>query len=87
MKKDDERVHTAQAAYQSDTHLFHGDCYIAFANCDLKSMCSPAVLSMSPCIKKLDEEKVYIWRFGSVKWFWPSIFAHFSEAGKRHSKA
>ncbi len=48
---------------------------IAFASCDPKSMCSPAVLSMSPCTKNLDEEKVYIWRFGSVKWFWPSIFA------------
>jgi hypothetical protein len=25
--------------------------------------------------------------FGSAKWFWPSIFAQFAEAGKRHIKA
>jgi hypothetical protein len=24
---------------------------------------------------------------GSPKWFWPSIFEQFEEAGKRHSKA
>jgi hypothetical protein len=24
---------------------------------------------------------------GSAKWFWPTIFAQFAEAGKRHSNA
>jgi hypothetical protein len=26
-------------------------------------------------------------QFDSAKWFWPSIFAQFPEASKRHSKA
>jgi hypothetical protein len=34
---------------------------------------TPPVLSMSPCTSKLDEEKSKHGRFGSAKWFWPSI--------------
>ncbi len=56
MKKDDQRVHTAQAAYQ--IHICFMANVIAFANCDPKSMCSPAVCSVChPAQKNLDEEK------------------------------
>jgi hypothetical protein len=35
---------------------------------------------------KIGRRKVKTCQFGSAKWFWPSILAHFAEAGKRHSK-
>jgi hypothetical protein len=35
---------------------------------------------------KIGWGKVKACQIGSAKWFWPSIFAQFSEAGKRHSK-
>jgi hypothetical protein len=30
--------------------------------------------------------KVKICLFGSAKWFWPCIFSHDAEAGRRHCK-
>jgi hypothetical protein len=33
---------------------------------------------------KIGWRKVKTCWFGLVKWFWPSIFAHFAKAGKRH---
>jgi len=30
--------------------------------------------------------KVKTCRFGAAKWFWPSIFVHFAEAGERHNQ-
>jgi hypothetical protein len=30
--------------------------------------------------------KVKTCRFGGAKWFWPSIFVHFAEAGEKHTK-
>jgi hypothetical protein len=35
---------------------------------------------------KIGWRKVKACQIGSAKWFWHSIFAQFSEAGKRHSK-
>jgi len=36
---------------------------------------------------KIGGRKVKTCQFGSAKWFWPSIFVQFAEAGERHSKA
>jgi hypothetical protein len=35
---------------------------------------------------KIARRKVKTCRFGSAKWFWPSVFAQFAEAGKMHIK-
>jgi hypothetical protein len=35
----------------------------------------------------LDEEMSKTSGFGSAKWFWPSIFAQFANAGERHKQS
>ncbi len=47
---------------------------------------TPPVLSMWPCKLKLDEEKWKLAGLAQQNGFDPAFFAHFPDAGNRHSK-